>query len=370
MRSFASIGVDLRFISYIFQSLPFTWNTLCSLTPVNLEKPPLIQPLPLMTDFADAEALYAAEKDPFYLAAFLIQHWLGGLLLTAAAEYAEKKNPKERSLQSGQAWRSFADLFNLTEDKRCCYLLGCMLRFSVAEKSTANSLRRALVPLSIEHRRPGESSGLKRIQTDIIAKQDDDLARRTITRWCDWLDAAVHLRTHQRWHTAPAIFDPDPQVRELAALGNAQRHLAHLSERARTCWLIDFAAACDRYKNSPKWAALGKAMAAASSPNGGRSGEGDVWTYEQLDTLVLSLWPLVKQHNWTYRDLLSVIRPVLKRPKAYPCERDQDFATYCVNVLGLRKAGKGVTARNGKPTGYEIARQLITGPSDGVAAAR
>ncbi len=69
---------------------------------MNLEKPPLIQPLPLMTDFADAEALYAAEKDPFYLAAFLIQNWLGSLLLTAAAEYAEKKNPKERSLHPGK----------------------------------------------------------------------------------------------------------------------------------------------------------------------------------------------------------------------------------------------------------------------------
>jgi len=63
-----------------------------------------------MTGFDDAEALYAAEKDPFYIAAFLVQSWLGGLLLHAVAEYAEKKNPKQRSLQSGEAWRSFADL--------------------------------------------------------------------------------------------------------------------------------------------------------------------------------------------------------------------------------------------------------------------
>src|SRR3974390_1262792 len=101
-----------------------------------------------MTDFADAEALYAAEKDPFYLAAFLIQHWLGGLLLRATAEYAEKKNPKERSLQSGEAWRSFVDLFHLTEGKGCRYLLGCMFRFRSADDSTANSIRSALVPLS------------------------------------------------------------------------------------------------------------------------------------------------------------------------------------------------------------------------------
>lgn len=320
-----------------------------------------------MTDFEDAEALYEAEKDPFYLAAFLIQHWLGGLLLRAAAEYAEKKNPKDRSLQSGEAWRSFVELFDLTENKTCRYLLSCMFRFSAAEKSTANSLRTALIPLSVEHHCTADYFGPKTVQTAGLAKEGNLLARRTIVRWCDWLAAVIHLRTHQRWHTAPATFDPDPERRELAALGNAQTHLAHLSERARTCWLIDFAAALQRYKDSPKWAALGKAMAATPSPNATRQGKPDsstAWTYEQIDTLVISLWPLVKQHNWTYRDLLNVLQPVLTRPNAYPCDREQDFATYCVNVLGLRKTGKGVTAKNGKPAGYDIARQLLTSPRD------
>jgi len=35
--------------------------------------------------------------------------------------------------------------------------------------------------------------------------------------------------------------------------------------------------------------------------------------------------------------------------------------TYCANVLGLRKSGKGRTAKNGQPTGYEIAKQLCPG---------
>ena len=59
-----------------------------------------------------------------------------------------------------------------------------------------------------------------------------------------------------------------------------------------------------------------------------------------------------------------MIRPVLTRPNSYPCDRDQDFATYCVNMLGLRKTARGVTTPNGQPTGYEIARQLITPPTD------
>ncbi len=76
--------------------------------------------------------------------------------------------------------------------------------------------------------------------------------------------------------------------------------------------------------------------------------------YLDVDTPVISLWPLVKAYNWTYRDLLNVIRPGLKRGDAYPGE--QEFAPYCANVLGLRKKVKGVSAKNGRPKGSEIAR--------------
>ena len=80
--------------------------------------------------------------------------------------------------------------------------------------------------------------------------------------------------------------------------------------------------------------------------------------YREVDTLVISLWPLVKIHNWTYRDVLNVIRPELKRPKVYPCEREQEFATYCTNVLGLRKTKKGVSAKDGRPVGWEVAGRI------------
>ena len=42
-------------------------------------------------------------------------------------------------------------------------------------------------------------------------------------------------------------------------------------------------------------------------------------------------------------------------PARYPCGREQDLAAYCVNVLGLRKPGKGASAKNGHPEGYDIA---------------
>jgi hypothetical protein len=48
--------------------------------------PAPISPLPLMSNFDDAEALFAATKDPLYLA-FVFQLWLDNLVRRAAAEY-------------------------------------------------------------------------------------------------------------------------------------------------------------------------------------------------------------------------------------------------------------------------------------------
>jgi len=302
--------------------------------------------LPLLKNFDEAAALADKQKDPFYLAAFLIQCWLGGLLQRAAAEYAENKNPRDRSLQRGEAWRALLELFGRTMRKGHRYLLACLLRFSASDVSPRNSLRRALVPLSIEHRCAGDFFGPRNRPGAQLPVQNDELARRTILRWCDWLDATIHLGTHRRWHLTPACFHPDPEQRHLAALGNAQRDFASLDAPARAAWLMDFAAAAQRFQDSDKWAALGQAM----SDNSDR-----LWIYPEVDTFVIALWPLVRAHNWTYRDLLNVIRPALQRPQAYPCECEQSFSTYCINVLGLRKTGKGASAKNGRPSGYEVA---------------
>ncbi|HWX22772.1 MAG TPA: hypothetical protein VN578_22965 [Candidatus Binatia bacterium] len=413
---------------------------------MKLDKSATAPQLPLLLNVDNAAALCLQEKDPFYLVAFMLQNWLGDVVIHAATEYAEKKNPKERALQSGEAWRRFNETFKLQLPTMCYCLFGQMLLFIASDNSHGNSLRRAWVALNIEHEATGDYLGPKSAalvealpepvltpaaagdkgspaprpetinqpasskepetinfqpstpnqsagsptldpqpakQPETINAQPtatnqpitpdqpeiidprivaiNELARRTIIRWCDWVDAAVHMRTHRLWHLAPGCFDPDPDTRHLAALGNAQRHIAKLDPRAQAAWLWDFSHAAEHFKDSPKWAALGKAMAAGSPSTdpGVGNPSGPLWTYQAVDTLVIALWPLVKTYNWTYRDLLNVIRPALKRPKAYPCEREQDFATYCTNVLGLRKTTKGATARNGKPAGHEIAIQLI-----------
>src|SRR5439155_1192960 len=125
--------------------------------------------------------------------------------------------------------------------------------------------------------------------------------------------------------------------------------ITKLSPHAKAYWQWHFLGIAERFKDSPKWLTLGKAMSAESDR---------LWPYREVDGLVITLWPLVKKHNWTYRDMLNVIRPTLKRPKAYPCEREQDFATYCTNVLGLRKTRKGVSAKDGRPVGWVVARRL------------
>jgi hypothetical protein len=128
---------------------------------MNLDGASPVRRLPLMKSFEDAEALCQKEKEPFYLAAFMIQCWLGGLVQRAAAEYAEKKNPKERVLQSGEAWRGFLDLFGQVTAKGFGYTLFSLFRFCASDDSPGNSLRRALVPLSIEHDCTGDYFGPK-----------------------------------------------------------------------------------------------------------------------------------------------------------------------------------------------------------------
>jgi hypothetical protein len=320
---------------------------------MELHKPPPVRRLPLIVDFSDAEVLATERNDPFYIVAFQIQYWLGQLLAGATAQYAEHKHPRDRSLQSGEAFRALTHIFNLKSESPCSALLGCLYRFSVEDSSPRNTLRHALARLSIEHHCTGDYFGPKTMQFSQapppLNYNLSTINQRTLVRFCHWLDSEIHLRTHRHWHESPAAFDPDPETRYLAALGNAQRHLANLDLHAQTCWVHDMANAAQHFKNSPKWAALGKAM----SDNSDRS-----WLYPEVDTLVIGLWPLVRAFNWTYRDLLNVIRPVLKRPDAYPCSAEHEFAPYCANVLGLKKTGRGRTAKSGRPPGFEIAQRL------------
>lgn len=307
-------------------------------------------PLPFMKTFEDAYALSQQHKDPFYVTAFMIEMWLGRVALAVAAEYAEKKNAHERQMQTGAAWRLFLEMFGHARDDEFGHIFDSLLRFAQYDDVQAGLLRRALVPLVAEHEDSGEYLGPKNVVSAGDSGRAVPLLQRTVGRWCEWLDALLHWQTHTLAHQSPVQFDPDPEQRELAALGINQREYARLSDFQKAWWQWHHGEAAERFKDSPKWQVVGEAMASQATRH---------WNYPEMDAVVISLWPLVIKHRWTYRDLLNVLREVLPQHRRYPCEREQDLATYCLNVLGLRKRAQGKTSKHGRPQGYAVALRLV-----------
>jgi hypothetical protein len=77
-----------------------------------------------------------------------------------------------------------------------------------------------------------------------------------------------------------------------------------------------------------------------------------------MDEAIISLWPLVNRHHWTFTDLLRVLHDLLTSPEVFPCQTERNLATYCTHTLRLRKVGHGKTAREDRPAGYTIALRL------------
>src|ERR1039458_2823024 len=108
-------------------------------------------PLPFMKSMEDAVTLCEKEQDNFYVTAFLIEAWLGEVVLEAATEYAEKKNAKDRTMQARQAWRSFLKIFGHAQDEEFPHVWQSLFRFAEYEDVQARMLLRTIVPLSVEH---------------------------------------------------------------------------------------------------------------------------------------------------------------------------------------------------------------------------
>ncbi len=303
-----------------------------------------------MKTIADAKAVCEHERDPFYLDAFMFEAWLGNAALDAAAEYAEKKNANDRAMQSGQAWRVFLELFGHARDAEFHHLLQSLYRFTEYENPLAHILCRSIVPLSFEHECFSDHIGPKTMNLARRSAEAGRLMRRTVERWCEWIDALNHFEAHAAWHLQPVEFDLDPEKRELAALGINQRNFAALDDSTKAHWHWHHGEAAEPFKDSPKWSTLGKAMA---------SDDERIWQQPHLDIVIISIWPLLKRQNWTYRDLMEVARMILPSPHRYPLESEQALASYCQNVLGLRKSGAtGRSSPDGKPRGWEVALKL------------
>lgn len=311
-------------------------------------KPKERGPLPLMKSLNDAMAICERERDNFYVTAFMIEAWLGELRVRTVAEYAEKKTAAERRLQTSEAGRLFQQGFGHTTDCDFPHLYDALLRFMEYDDPQSRTLFDAFTAMGLEY--PMDTFPALKLPLSREKRAEGiRFMRQQASRLCDWLDAVDHWQTHAHYHLSPVSFDPDPEKRELASLGVNQRFFGHLSDFSKQWWQWHHGEAAQRFKDSPKWPTVGKAMADSQTK---------VWNHPALDQAVIMFWPLLKRHNWSYLDLLNVLRMVAPKPQGYPCNDEKEFSTYCVNVLGLRKQGHGKTARNGRPTGYEVALRL------------
>ena len=117
--------------------------------------------LPLFKSLAEAVTLSKKEKDNFYVVALYIQRWLARANKEAVAEYAEKKDPRDRSLQTGSAWRLFREHFGEMPDNQFCYLFTCMARLTTYDDPVSRCLAEARSALMIEHDSTGDCFGPK-----------------------------------------------------------------------------------------------------------------------------------------------------------------------------------------------------------------
>src|ERR1043166_8773736 len=292
---------------------------------------PSSRPLPLMQTIQDAARLNIQEHTTFYVSAFLFQCWISEL--TNSAQLAEKPDPKDRSFQTGQAWRGFLKFFGKASDAEFPVVFSHLMEFAQYDDPLANHIVEAGGPLAIEHDLTGEFVGsrtppaLRNNPRKLLA-----LIRSTTTRLCDWLDCTLQFRVFLEWHILPDSFDPDPQKRELASLAHNQRNFAVLNEHSRAHWLNHMSDLVQELPNSSKWAAF-RQISSAPAP------VPRPWPTEHLDRAIIKLWPLFKRYHWSAADLLCILTRVLDPGGLAPCPNEAALAAYCAGTLGLRHVG-------------------------------
>src|SRR5882724_1621635 len=97
----------------------------------------------------DPASTQAKQRDFELLITRSIQLWLAQLLQHAQAEYAEKKDPRDRSLQNGYAWATFREKFPETGPALLHVCLG-LYRYTRADCPLASILYHAAFALHVE----------------------------------------------------------------------------------------------------------------------------------------------------------------------------------------------------------------------------
>ena len=191
---------------------------------------------------------------------FHLNSLLAQVLFVQLHEFVEKQyetgGSKPQYLQSGHAWASFSNLFEPLSAIERVRLFENLLRFANDESyPPARSFFLAYAPVSFEHDMSGEYIGPGVWKPEAGSRTAALRVRRTLHRWCDWLEALVHFQVHQLHHSGSARLELDKSIILLWPLFN--RHnwsfgtlLDLLRSRAACCGLLpwqterQFAAYC------------------------------------------------------------------------------------------------------------------------------
>lgn len=293
-----------------------------------------------------------------------IYAWLNDVQNGVNAQYIDAQQSRRR-FQTGDAFRLFQVRFGPEPGPGWRAVAAELMRLScVAGNPLALALRPAVRRYRVELAWEGGSPADDSRAGTVSFPEVGPALRSWVERLCDWLDSTQHAVSHLLWHETPERFHPDADMRELAVVGVGQRLFPQLEASEQgllQAYQVELAA---KYKLRLKtWATIGK-VAANPSPR--------EWAHPRVDLLVISLWPLVCRHHWTYADLLKVVRrhepgyavPRLARnhPQSFqaPLATEPIFASHINNVLGLRKGGQaGRSARGGLPKGWQVAERLF-----------
>jgi hypothetical protein len=278
----------------------------------------------------------------------MIHAWLKDLLDEAIQDYVRKPGGRYCGMQTGQAQRRFLAIFGHPNDAEFHRISQNMYRFTTCDDPLAAILFRALDALTMEHDSAGNFVGDR--ASDAIGQPRGAVRwmRESMDRWFEWVDALVHVQTHAQWHLAPECFTPSEKWSSLKELTNSR--LENLRAVHQCDWQIAHSDTSRFYRELPLWQILPQPI--LSQPQ-------RPWPHPELDEAIISLWPLVKRHHWTFADLLTVVRDLRDEPDAYPCQSERNLAMYCLHTLRLRKSVTGKTAKRDRPNGYLVAVQLF-----------
>src|SRR5258706_15623676 len=241
-------------------------------------------PLPHMEKYEDALALTEKEHDHFYIAAFRLNDWLANLLIEGFTRLAPDKRQPCGAPQTGQAWRGFLEIFGGISDQDFVHVMRVIHRYIRHADPLPELLLRAHAGVALEHRLAADYTGRRSLH---VARAKGPAAvllmRRNAERWCDWLDATIHLETHGHCQLLRTRPDLDLK-RQIVAFGE------------RLCWLPTPDLSADPMRP-----------------------ESQCWSHREIDTLLIALQPVARRNQWTCGELLKVVRTLASDPLQYPC---------------------------------------------------